>query len=79
MSEARDQTHIFMDTDWVHNLLSHSRNSLQLLFLSPSCPPAPGTPITRVGPLAVAPQVNDPVFSFPPQSFSSLCLILDGF
>ena len=27
MSEARDPTHILMDTSWAHNLLSHNRNS----------------------------------------------------
>ena len=28
LSEARDRTHILMDTSWVLNLLSHSGNSL---------------------------------------------------
>ena len=27
LSEARDRTHIFIDTSWVHNLLSHNGNS----------------------------------------------------
>ena len=27
LSEARDWTHILMDTSWVHNLLSHNGNS----------------------------------------------------
>ena len=27
LSEDRDQTHIFMDTSWVCNLLNHNRNS----------------------------------------------------
>jgi len=27
LNKARDQTHIFMDTSWVRNLLSHNRNS----------------------------------------------------
>ena len=26
LSEARDQTHILMDTSWILNLLSHNRN-----------------------------------------------------
>ena len=30
-SEARDRTNILMDTSWVHNPLSHGRNS-QLCF-----------------------------------------------
>ena len=33
LSEARDQTHILMDTSWVLNLLSHNRNSLSSSLL----------------------------------------------
>ena len=32
LSEARDGTHTLMDTTWVHNLLSHIRNSLGYPF-----------------------------------------------
>ena len=32
LSEARDQTHIFMDTSQIPNRLSHNRNSLNLLL-----------------------------------------------
>ena len=32
LSEARDGTHILMDTSWVHNLLSHNGNSLWWVF-----------------------------------------------
>ena len=32
LSEARDQTHILMDTSWVLNLLSHCGNSMYLNF-----------------------------------------------
>ena len=32
LSEARDPTHIFMDTSWVLNPLSHKRNSFVILF-----------------------------------------------
>ena len=32
-SEARDQTHILMDTRWVCNLLSHNSYSVKFLFL----------------------------------------------
>ena len=28
LSEARDRTFIFLDSNWVHNLLNHNRNSL---------------------------------------------------
>ena len=28
LSEARDRTHILVDTSWVHNLLSHNGSSL---------------------------------------------------
>ena len=36
-SEARDGMHILMDTGWVHNPLSHSRNSMNLSILDISC------------------------------------------
>jgi len=32
MSEARDPTHIFMDTSQVHNPLSHNGSSLYTIF-----------------------------------------------
>ena len=32
LSQARDRTQILMDTSWVHNPLSHKRNSLFCLF-----------------------------------------------
>ena len=32
LNEARDQTHISMDTSWVYNLLRHHGNSSQLCF-----------------------------------------------
>ena len=32
LSEARDQTHILIDAGWVHNLLSHNRNSYFRIF-----------------------------------------------
>ena len=32
LSEARDQTHILMDTSWVCYLLSYNRNSWKLFF-----------------------------------------------
>ena len=32
LSEARYQTHILMDINWVHNLLSHNRNSITRKF-----------------------------------------------
>ena len=31
LSEARDETHILMDTSWVHYPLSHNRNFLKQL------------------------------------------------
>ena len=34
LSEARDQTHILMDTSWILNPLSHSRNSTSFSFLA---------------------------------------------
>ena len=34
LSETRDRTHILIGTNWVHNLLSHSRNSLVVSLLS---------------------------------------------
>ena len=34
LSEARDQTHILMDTSWVLNLLGHKGSSFALCFLS---------------------------------------------
>ena len=34
LSEARDQTSICMDTSWVLNLLSHNRNSDNVIFKS---------------------------------------------
>ena len=32
LSETRHQTHVLIDTSWVHNLLSHSRNSQGKVF-----------------------------------------------
>ena len=34
LSEAGDRTCILMDTSWVHNPLSHSRNSIVFVFLT---------------------------------------------
>ena len=34
LSEAKDQTHILMDTSWVLNPLSHDRNSFLIIFES---------------------------------------------
>ena len=31
-NEARDQTHILLDTSWILNLLSHNGNSNRLFF-----------------------------------------------
>ena len=33
LSEVRDQSHILMDTSWVHNLLSHDRNPGYLFYI----------------------------------------------
>ena len=32
LSEARDQTHILMDTSWFHNALSYNENALKNFF-----------------------------------------------
>ena len=32
LSKARDLTHILMDTGWVHDLLSHSENSQDIII-----------------------------------------------
>ena len=39
LSKARDWTYTFMDTSWVYNLLSHNRNSPQVLLVMVSGPP----------------------------------------
>ena len=43
LSEARDRTHILMDTGWVLNPLSHNGNS-SLLLLDPPFPQIPSFP-----------------------------------
>ena len=37
LSTARDQTCILIDISWVHNLLSHNRNSLNVEMLTGLC------------------------------------------
>ena len=35
LREARDRTHIFMGTRWIHNLLSHNGNSQNISCFKP--------------------------------------------
>ena len=55
LNEARDQTHILMDTNWVRNLLSHNRTPRNLFFfffcffLCRSPPHNPSPPRGQIG------------------------------
>ena len=55
LSKARDQTHILMDTSWVHNSLSHNGNSSMVfryksgLTLIPGHPKCHYDPPVKVG------------------------------
>ena len=52
LSEARDQTHVLMDTSQVLNALSHKGSSSSLLFLPPPPPPAIFSPEASLYPVS---------------------------